>query len=876
MQIALIPDEQIVIPYDPADVERLIEAPALAVDIETDTEWHGIGPSKDFGLSYCASITYVSLAARFEPDGEIMTQVFAAPFDDAVQNYIRRVMTRQLTTIGHNIVFDARSLSRFSDNQVPAHIWDTMVMARLIHPERQENYGMLDVAQGLGVEFHAWMRDMKKLRGALHTVDPEQIAAYVAADTIVTLKIYEAQCAFIAELATSDPDRRAELVDLIDWECRAMRCYSQMAAVGTRLNVSYTQQRIDELKVVVVQARELLARDGLSDPNSPKQRAAYIYGVKRIPIPDWEPLSDYYTNKAHKLIAQAQRGGPQVLLTILGNDLLSKQQIIGNDDNNVETVTLEVSQLSTSADVIDSFCGNADAPYYTELKALADFIAADRMLATLKVLLEHAALDERVHSLVSPMTHTGRRTSGHPQVQNWKMAQAPADDPAGDMCGIACGDDDESLLIEIDYSNAENWIAAMLSGDDNLAAACASEDFHSAMAASYFPTEWEQADKAERKRLRFKGKAITFGSAYGMGAKLLSLRIKSTVDEARAVLAAKDVAFPYVAQAKEATTRVISERGYVKLWTGRRVLCDERGSYKGWNYLCQGAVGEMVKRSIVLITETFERRHMKSRIALDMHDAIVMSVPCAEVEAACAIASHIMETIIPDELNQRTSPAIKWTAKADLTENAKKWGKFQTCPALPEIPITDVAALIAEDDGISAKSVQHASVRPDPVSNVMVKIPDVGFAFLAQFPVNYAYRDMTIDNLREVIHFFEALMTAFEDTLKTTYPSRVPLDDQNAINYGNQDNPVIVSDEVKVSLHDWVHLPLLWATVAQFQDTTELIGMTRDELMATHQYRANWVASVRTRLDNAADKYSRLLRYISTRIEQEFIDAQTA
>jgi DNA polymerase I-like protein with 3'-5' exonuclease and polymerase domains len=64
-------------------------------------------------------------------------------------------------------------------------------------------------------------------------------------------------------------------------------------------------------------------------------------------------------------------------------------------------------------------------------------------------------------------------------------------------------------------------MAAMISGDDILAAACMAEDFHSVMATHYFGRAWERADAQERKRLRNMSKKITYGTAYGMGAERL-------------------------------------------------------------------------------------------------------------------------------------------------------------------------------------------------------------------------------------------------------------------------------------------------------------------------------------------------------------------
>jgi hypothetical protein len=53
------------------------------------------------------------------------------------------------------------------------------------------------------------------------------------------------------------------------------------------------------------------------------------------------------------------------------------------------------------------------------------------------------------------------------------------------MAGVFIGDEGYTL-VEIDLNGAENWASAMIAGDDAMAAACASSDFHSSMAAGYF------------------------------------------------------------------------------------------------------------------------------------------------------------------------------------------------------------------------------------------------------------------------------------------------------------------------------------------------------------------------------------------------------
>jgi DNA polymerase-1 len=148
----------------------------------------------------------------------------------------------------------------------------------------------------------------------------------------------------------------------------------------------------------------------------------------------------------------------------------------------------------------------------------------------LKGLLDHAALDGRLHSLVTIATESGRRASSYPHMQNWKM-------PA--MAGVAIGDEGFTL-VEIDYSNAENVMAALIAADSNLAAAIVSEDFHSEMASQYFGATWGSANVTENdKRLRNKAKKITYGTAYGMGAERLGASIDVSTEEAQRLMRAK-------------------------------------------------------------------------------------------------------------------------------------------------------------------------------------------------------------------------------------------------------------------------------------------------------------------------------------------------
>jgi hypothetical protein len=467
--------------------------------------------------------------------------------------------------------------------------------------------------------------DLKRQRGRLHTLPLSLALDYVQQDARLALQIYQRQrqMSFSAEL--------------IDWECRAVREYCRMAARGIRLNTPVVEQRLAGLGRRRDELVRRLGDDGLTSPGSPRARARYLYERKGIPLPRHDPDSSYFT-----------RAGRQRLRTQPGTEI-------------------QWSDLSTRSDVIESYM-EEDSPYRERLQDLANYLETDWLLSTLNGLLEHAVVDGRLHSLVTIATDTGRRASSYPHMQNWKM-------PA--MAGVATGDEG-STLVEVDYSNAENVMAAMISGDDNLAAACDADDFHSMMAVRYFGQAWNAADDTRRRHLRTMSKKITYGTAYGMGAERLGASLGISTEEALALMRAKNAAFPRMARLRAAAKAQAERTGFLELWTGRRVAVPS--AFVAWNYLCQGGVSELLKRAVVLVSETFAERGLRSRVALDIHDALVLEVAHDEWNEALSLASQIMSTIAPDDLVGRTTPPIRWRAAPNPAENRKKWGAQQWHP----------------------------------------------------------------------------------------------------------------------------------------------------------------------------------------------------
>lgn len=609
---------------DQAALARSLSAGVVAIDIETDTRWQGFGPKLDYGLSYPADVTVIAVA--WEDAGGIQTTAVAAPFDSRVRDWLEALIKGEALLVAHNAVFDFRQLSKLVGGCVPGRIWDTSSMARLLHPAVDVSYSLLAVAAKLGIPFPERQQNMKGQRGKLHLLPLDLQVEYAQDDAKLALQIYQKQHTLPVE------------PELVDWECRAVREYCRMSAKGIRLNAPFVEQRLVELNAQRDVLAERLRSDGLDNPGSTQARAQYLYVQKGLPLPRWGETSAYFFTWAGRKRLESQPG-----------------------------TAVELSDLSTRSDVIETYMD--ENPSYAEpLKDLAAFLEVDWLVSALKGLQDHAALDGRLHSLVTTATESGRRASSYPHMQNWKM-------PA--MAGVAIGDEGFTL-VEIDYSNAENVMAAYIAGDSNLAAACRAEDFHSEMAAQYFGSDWELADAAERKRLRTMSKKVTFGTAYGMGAERLGQSIGVSTAEAQRILYAKDAAFANVTKKRAAAQKKAREARALRLWTGRLVAVPS--AFVAWNYVCQGGVSEVLKRAIVGIAEAYEARGLRSRVALDMHDALILEIAHDEWNEALQIAMQIMTSVTPDEMNRRTTPPIRWRAEPDLEENRKKWGACQWHP----------------------------------------------------------------------------------------------------------------------------------------------------------------------------------------------------
>ena len=135
-------------------------------------------------------------------------------------------------------------------------------------------------------------------------------------------------------------------------------------------------------------------------------------------------------------------------------------------------------------------------------------------------------------------------------------------------------------MVVADLSQAEVRMLAVMSGDANLIDAIQSgEDLHTSIASRIFGEEWDAADAAHRKILRYAAKTAVFASIYGVGPTTLAKNLRRYSGEGtwmdwheRASKLLRDFyqAFPGVDDWKRDIWRQVQRYGYVKTFMGRR------------------------------------------------------------------------------------------------------------------------------------------------------------------------------------------------------------------------------------------------------------------------------------------------------------------
>ena len=253
-------------------------------------------------------------------------------------------------------------------------------------------------------------------------------------------------------------------------------------------------------------------------------------------------------------------------------------------------------------------------------------------------LLSEVAADDRIHATFNQtVARTGRLSSDQPNLHN-----IPVRTDEGRVFRTAFTAGDGCSLLVADYNQIELRCIAHLAADPGLISAfAAGEDIHQATASRVFGVKPSDVSHEQRS----KAKMVSYGLAYGMEAYGLSQRLAIGVDEAATILNSYFAAFPNVKKYMDDTIHAARQSGYTETLFGRRrqipeLLSDnfrvrQAGERQAMNAAIQGLAADIFKIALVRLDAEIEKRQLKSRIVLQVHDEVIVEAPDdekAEVE----------------------------------------------------------------------------------------------------------------------------------------------------------------------------------------------------------------------------------------------------
>jgi DNA polymerase-1 len=297
---------------------------------------------------------------------------------------------------------------------------------------------------------------------------------------------------------------------------------------------------------------------------------------------------------------------------------------------------------STEASVMEALRG---------VHPVIEFILQYRQLSKLKstyvdalpALINHKT--GRVHTNFNQTgTATGRLSSSDPNLQN-----IPIRTEMGNKIRRAIIAPSGAYLLSADYSQIDLRVLAHLSQDPGLIAAFAEdEDIHASTASKLFGIPEEEVT-AEMRR---NAKTVNFGVIYGMSDYGLEQATNLSREEAAQFIALYFEKYPKVKEYLEATKEQARKLGYVQTVLGRRRFLPEINSINRMvreaaermaiNAPVQGSSADIIKIAMINLHREMEKRNLKSKVLLQIHDELLFEVPEEEVTEVKSLVSDLM------------------------------------------------------------------------------------------------------------------------------------------------------------------------------------------------------------------------------------------
>ena len=300
------------------------------------------------------------------------------------------------------------------------------------------------------------------------------------------------------------------------------------------------------------------------------------------------------------------------------------------------------NKYSTSKDILDKV---------RHLHPIVDKVLEYRTLAKLYTnyavgLKAEVRDDGRIHTIFTQtLTRTGRLSSVSPNLQN-----IPARSDFSRLIRKAFIPDEDSVILSSDYSQVELRIFAHMSKEENLIQAFVEDnDIHAKTASDIFHVPMDEVTKEMRRN----AKAVNFGILYGISSFGLSEDLGIDINTAKDFIENYLETYPGIVDYMENQKAEAYKYGYVTTLMNRKRVIDElnsknylirsSGERMALNTPIQGTAADILKKAMVEIYNEFNKRGLKSKMLIQVHDELVFNVINSELEEVKEIVRDIME-----------------------------------------------------------------------------------------------------------------------------------------------------------------------------------------------------------------------------------------
>ncbi|MDE5650631.1 MAG: DNA polymerase I, partial [Duncaniella sp.] len=244
------------------------------------------------------------------------------------------------------------------------------------------------------------------------------------------------------------------------------------------------------------------------------------------------------------------------------------------------------------------------------------------------------------------VTATGRISSANPNLQN-----IPIRTDDGKEIRRAFIADPGDMIMSADYSQIELRLIADLSGDkDMIEGFLSGDDIHRITASKIYKVPLADVTDDERRR----AKTANFGIIYGISAFGLAERLGIARAEAKHLIDGYFATYPHIRDYLSKAVDIAREQGYVTTKMGRRRYLPDISSRNAVvrsyaernavNAPIQGSAADIIKVAMVNIFNEMERRGLRSRMIMQVHDELIFNVKPDELDELKQMVISGMET----------------------------------------------------------------------------------------------------------------------------------------------------------------------------------------------------------------------------------------